>query len=140
MKHTLEDGGWVVIRDPRKLSERLAEKLEDAQFALMELPAAQQFQNEDSIEALQDAKPVDQIRLIGRDGFRVLRNLKRTSVLVYVESWSFGDSVNEETILELPAAIVTEIYNQIGIIVKATGGPGLNTDASPDPESPTARS
>lgn len=136
MKVELPDGAWADIRDPRKLSERLTAQLEDAQLALVELPAAQQFATPEDFEKIQDLPPFEQIKLVGRDGFKVLREMKWTSILVYVTEWSFGAVTRDVLLDDVPSSAAGVLSQEIEKIIKATGGPHLNTEPSPDSQSP----
>lgn len=135
MKVELSDGAWAVVRDPRKLSERLTGQLEEAQMQIMSLPVMANF-SKDEAERLQDMPMVEQIRALGVEGFRAMREMKRTTVLVYVESWSYG-AVDRDTLLdEVPGTDVAALFEEISKVVRATGGHHLTREPSPDPESP----
>jgi len=139
----LSDDKTAVLRDPRKLTERQSEALEDVQFELMQLKMVQDILKTKGLkgfEEIQDADAAEQIGTIGIEGFKLIRKLRRVSVLTYVKSWDFGDKVDMETLLDLPAESVREIFDQIGKVLQAVGGPKLNLEVNPDPESPTQHS
>ncbi len=132
MRVDLSEDAWADIRDPRKLNELQTAELEDAQFdAIAHMPPGVDF------EATQDANPVEVARLVGRDGARAMRQMKWTTILVYVSQWSFGAVTLDVLQTELPSPVVTELFDAIGKIIRATGGPKLNTEPNPDPASPT---
>lgn len=133
------DDGWAEVRDPRKIPDRLTETIEDAQFRLMETPAADHLADEASAAAFQDRPPAEQMRLVGRDGMHAMNELKRATILAHVTEWSFGD-VSRDVLTELPRSTVDALAEKIGAITTATGGPHLNTDVDPDPTSPSSPS
>ncbi|MFF2551819.1 hypothetical protein ACFVUS_12515 [Nocardia sp. NPDC058058] len=131
MKVTLSEGNWADIRDPRTLNERQTARLEDAQLAAMEHIA-----NPADFEHIQDLSPLEQIRSLGREGAKAMREMKWETILVYVSEWSYG-AVTEEVLLEeLPSVDVAALFDQISKVVKATGGPKINAEPNPDPNSP----
>ena len=134
MKLQLGEDDWAVLRDPRSLPERLAGRLEDAQLEVIAMMP--QFDPTEA-EKVQDMSPAQQIKLVGVEGFKALRRMKHTAVLVYVREWSFGEVTENVLLDEVPARFVTEIFDQVGKVMRATGGPHLNREPSPDPESPT---
>jgi hypothetical protein len=137
------DGGWVDIRDPRRLTGRQSEPMDDAQFALMGLPGmAALIPDENAAEKVQSLSPAQQMTAIGADGFKALRTLQRETVIAYVESWSEGAQegkagITLDMLLDAPAAYVKAVENAITVVVKATGRAGVDTDPTPDRESPT---
>jgi 6-phosphogluconate dehydrogenase (decarboxylating) len=139
LKVTVGEDGWAMIRDPRKLTERLSARIEDAQFELMSVPAVAQLISDQGAEAAEDIQSksaAEQMSLIGAQGFRLMRNVKYATILAYVESWSFGD-VTEDVLLDLTATEVNELSEEIGKVIKAVGGPKLDTSVDPTPGSPT---
>ena len=73
MKIELSDGGWADIRDPRKLTERQMEAVEDAQFELMQNPAVQEILNSrgnDGFEQLQELDGAQVAMKIGVPGLK----------------------------------------------------------------------
>lgn len=143
MKINLPDGKTAVVRDPRKLTERQSEALEDVQFELMQLPMVQKIMHErgsKGFEEIQDADAAVQVNEIGVDGLKLMRRLRRVSVLTYIASWEYGEKVDLETLLDVPAASVGSMFEQIGNVIKATGGPTLNVEVDPSPDSPTQHS
>lgn len=136
MKVTFGEDNWADIRDPRKLPERLSAMVEDAQFALMDIPGMDAFIDEDAQETLQQMTPAEQMRAIGRDGFKLMRELKYANVIAYVQAWSFGP-VDEATMLEVPGVDLNALMDEIGKIIRATGGPHIDTSPNPAPDSPT---
>lgn len=139
----LPDDKTAVLRDPRKLTEGQSEALEDVQFELLQLDMVQNILKNKGLkgfEEIQDADANEQIATIGLAGFKLIRKMRRVSVLTYVKSWDFGDKVDMETLLDVPAETVRDIFEQIGKVIKAVGAPKLNLEVDPDPESPTQHS
>lgn len=137
MRVNFGDDSWADIRDPRKLPERLSALVEDAQFALMDIPGMAAFMDEADQEHLQAMSPGEQMRAIGRDGFKLMRELKYANVRAYVQAWSYG-AVDDTTMLDVPGVELTALMDEIGKIIKATGGPHIDTSPNPAPDSPTA--
>jgi hypothetical protein len=138
LKVTVGEDGWAMIRDPRKLSERNSARIEDAQFELMTVPAVVQLisdQGATAAEDIQSKSAAEQMGLIGTQGFKLMRAVKYTTILVYVDSWSFGE-VTEDVLLDLPATTVNELSEEIGKVIKATGGTKLDVSVDPTPGSP----
>ena len=137
MRVDLEDGAWADIRDPRKLTGRQTELLEDAQFDLMATPAGKHLSDEDASEAFQAMKAGEQMNLVGPEGLRAFRTLQRATVLAYVSAWSFGDTVTLDVLLDaVPTTVAKSIGDKIGEVGKATGDPALNASPTTDRESP----
>ncbi len=139
----LPDDKTAVIRDPRRLTERQSEALEDVQFELMQLPMIQKIMKEKGskgFEDIQDADPAAQVTEIGIEGFKLIRKLRRVSVLTYIKSWDYSDTVDLETLLDVPAESVRVMFDQIGNVIRAVGGPSLNVEVDPSPDSPTQHS
>jgi hypothetical protein len=130
------DGGWANIRDPRKLPGRLAELVEDAQFALIETPGGEAFSDEARAKEIQGMPAGAQMRAIGLESMRALRELKRVNVLAYVDEWSFG-AVTRDVLLDLPDLVLNAIAEKVGEVVKATGGPRVDVEPTPDAASPS---
>jgi len=137
VKITLPEDGWALIRDPRTLTERLSARIEDAQFRLMDLPIMKEFTNAADAERIQSLPPGEQMRLIGPDGFQRMREVKWTTILVYVTEWSYGEVTEDVLMDEVPSYVVNLLSEEIGNVIKATGGPNLDTSVNPDPASPT---
>ncbi|WP_040829815.1 hypothetical protein [Nocardia jiangxiensis] len=132
MKVELPEGAWADIRDPRKLNELQTAELEDVQFdAVAHLPAGI------DPEKAQDLPPVDMVRQLGREGAKAMREMKWTTILVYVSEWSFGAVSRDVLLQQIPSGTVTALFDEISKIVRATGGPRLNAEVNPDPASPT---
>lgn len=132
MKVQLPDDAWADIRDPRKLNELQTAEMEDAQFdALAHLPAGI------DPEKAQDLPQIDMVRHLGRDGAKAMREMKWTTILVYVSEWSFGEVSRDVLLQQIPSGTVTALFDEISKVVRATGGPRLNTEVDPDPASPT---
>jgi hypothetical protein len=141
MRIELDDGAWADIRDPRKLTGRQTELLEDAQFDLMATPAGQHLADEGASEAFQSMSPGQQMNLVGPEGLRAFRTLQRATVLAYVSAWSFGPTVTLDVLLdEVPVDVAKAIGDRVGEIVKATGGPKLDTRVDMSTDSPTVPS
>lgn len=135
------EGGWADIRDPRKLTEAQSEPMDDAQYELLSVPGAAAFMEDAAAaENIQTLPKGQQIAAIGAEGFKALRNLRRQTVLAYVAAWSAGDVVDMATLMQQPVTFVTGIENEITKVVKATGGPRVDTSPNPDPASPTVPS
>ena len=119
------DGGWADIRDPRKLTGRQSEPMDDAQYALMGLPG---------------------MAALGSEGLKAMRTLRQETVIAYVEAWSEGSrsngggGISHDMLLDAPVAFVTAVENAITVVVKATGRAGVDTEPTPDPATPTSPS
>lgn len=141
MRVDLTDGAWADIRDPRKLTGRQSELLEDAQFDLMATPAGQHLSDESESEKFQSMSAGQQMNLVGPEGLRAFRTLQRATVLAYVSAWSYGPTVTLDVLLdEVPMEDAKTIGDRIGDVVKATGGPKLNAAPTRDTEGPTTPS
>lgn len=143
MKIILSDDGWINVRDPRSLTEGQMEALEDVQFDILSLPAVKEriaAGGKKAFEDIQDASDDDQMRMVGRDGLKLMRRMRRVVVTTYVESWSYHDTVDEAAVLNTNHRIIQEINNKVGDIIKATGGAHLNTEPTPDATSPIVHS
>lgn len=139
MKIELSDGGWANVRDPRKLTERQAEAVEDAQFELMQNPAVQEIlksRGESGFEEIQELDGAQVAQKLGTPGLKAMRTMRRATVLSYVSEWSYSDRIDADSILDAPSAILQELANRIGDIIKATGT-AVKTGVDPDPKSPT---
>jgi hypothetical protein len=141
------EGGWADIRDPRRLTGRQSEPMDDAQYALMGLPGmAALIPDETAAESVQSLTPAQQMAAMGEVGFKALRTLQRETVIAYVETWSEGarsdgkPGITEDMLLDAPVAFVKAVENAITTVVKATGRAGVDTEPSPDPASPTSPS
>jgi hypothetical protein len=139
------DGGWVDIRDPRKLTGRQSEPMDDAQFALMGMPGmAALIPDDAAAEQVQNLTPAQQMAALGAEGLKAMRTLQRATVMAYVEAWSEGakpdgtPGITEDMLLDAPAVFVTAVENAITVVVKATGRAAVNTEPNPDPASPTS--
>lgn len=143
MKIELSDGGWADVRDPRKLTERQSEGLEDAQFELMLIPAVQDIlraKGNDGFEKLQEEGDMGIALQLGVPGLKAMRGMRRATVVAYVSAWSYSDHIDADAVMDAPSAIVNELSNKIGEIIKATGGSLVKTDPSPDPKALTSNS
>ena len=139
MKIELSDGGWADIRDPRKLTERQMEAVEDAQFELMQNPAVQEILNSrgnDGFEQLQELDGAQVAMKIGVPGLKAMRHMRRATVISYVSAWSYSVTIDADTVLDAPSTVIQELSNRIGDIIKGTGT-AVNTSVSPDVKSPT---
>lgn len=141
------DGGWVDIRDPRKLTGRQSEPMDDAQYALMGIPGmAALIPDADAADSVQKLSPAQQMAALGAEGLKAMRTLQRETVIAYVEAWSEGSKpdgtpgITLDMLKDVPAVFVTAVEDQITKVVKATGAPGVNTEPTPDRESPTTPS
>jgi len=140
MRIELDEGAWAEIRDPRKLTGRQTELVEDAQFDLMATPAAGALSDEAAAENFQKLPPGAQMNMVGVDGMRAFRNVKRATVLAYVSAWSYGE-VTLNVMLDLvPTDVIGVIGDKVGEVVKATGGPKVNTEPTAGPEAPSSPS
>jgi hypothetical protein len=141
------EGGWADIRDPRRLTGRQSEPMDDAQYALMGLPGmAALIPDETAAEQVQSLSPAQQMAALGSEGLKAMRTLQRETVIAYVEAWSEGarsdgkPGITEDMLLDAPVSFVTAVENAITTVVKATGRAGVDTEPSPDPASPTSPS
>ena len=138
------EDGWVDIRDPRKLTGRQTEPMDDAQFALMGLPGMDALiPDEAAAESVQSLSPAQQMAALGAEGLKAMRTLQRETVICYVSAWSAGEKpdgtpgITVDMLLDAPRVFVTAVENEITKIVKATGRAAVETEPTPDKASPT---
>jgi len=137
------DGGWANIRDPRKLPGRLSESIEDVQISLMATKAGEHLTDEAKSEEFQSLPPVQQMRIVGVEGFQAFRELMYVTVCAYVTGWEYegvSQPPTREAFAEVPAPVTKTISDKIGEVVKATGGTTVNTEPTPDMATPSVPS
>lgn len=114
-KHDVS-GGWVVLRDPKQVPERLRRPL-------LAMTAR-------AIHEVEDANPDN----ISAESIQFYSEFNDALAMALVESWSFGSDVTIDALLDLPASTYDAIRELVAPLV-ADLMP--NFEASPDPKATT---
>lgn len=141
----LPDGEWAELRDPKKVPERLRRPAKAASF---EMYRTRQKQLEETASTASPAAPAagawgappeDEVAPPVDDGTGYSLDQITASVdagiVALVASWSFGDVVTEDTLLDLPSdaydAIVAAVTPMIAEMFQTM-------EPSTDPASPSS--
>jgi hypothetical protein len=120
-----DDAIKATIRDPRKLSGKLSDALEDVQMQLMLTPAGEVMGDKAGAVAFQELSPGAQMRQVGMEGMAAFRELTYATLVAYVESWTY-DGVEQEVTRgafeAIPHVDRKALTDKVGVIVDATGG------------------
>lgn len=144
MQHlTLKAGGWVDLRDPADVPERLRRPVRRIQMLLAANPAFTEVVQEAAakgVAAVRDVTEDQAVAMVsgmGADAFDLMDELNDRAVLARVMGWSFGDQVTLEALQDLPGAVYDELRT-----LCADGALETGTDFSPsqDEASPTGPS
>lgn len=127
-------GGWVELRDPDEVPERLQRPV---RYASMQLGRFPNMRRSAELQAQGLPRPdelLDAIALEMADGaMEALDTLTRLQIVARVAAWSFGD-VSEAVLDDLP----TKTYRAVAALVDAAEPVAENlADPSGDPDSPT---
>lgn len=117
MERTDVSGGWVVLRDPKQVPERLRRPL-------ISMTAK-------SLNTIEAAKAENKIDADTIDFYSEFNDLLAVAL---IDSWSFADTVSVDNLLDLPAASYDAIRNLVSPLVTS-----LMPDfsVSPDPKAIT---
>jgi len=117
-------GGWIEMREPDQVSERLRRPIE---LAFLDLS--------DDVAAAIDPERTD-VRLSAAD-MAILHQANDLAAVAIVESWSFGPAVTVDALVDLPSVAYREI-------LAATAPVALKLlpdfEVSPADDSPTSPS
>lgn len=105
-------GGWVTLRDPEMVPERLRRPL----FA--NSVRGQQFANMEEVSS---------------EALEFLSDYNDLLVIAMVDSWSFGDTVTKEMLLDLPGSTYDAIRKLVAPYV-AKLVPDFSVDGADDPK------
>ena len=142
MRIELDDGS-ATIRDPRKLPGRLAEMIEDAQLSFMATEAGTYLTDETKSVEFQAMSPAKQMALVGVEGVHKFRDLNYMILTCYVTEWTYDGVVQEVSrpaFEEVPQDFTRILGSRIGDVIKATGGPKVDTTPSTDMATPSVPS
>lgn len=116
-KTMLSNNEWCVLRDPKQVPERLRRPLMSRSVAASNMLGDEKNLTPEAIDFFSDFNDLLAIAMI--------------------ESWSFGDAVTVEVLIDLPIAIYDEVRKLVAPFVK-----DLMPDFSPtvEADSPTAPS
>jgi hypothetical protein len=118
-------GGWIEIREPKEVPERLRRPIVELTMAGVPLqPHMEAMQN--------DLTAVDPDVLTQFMQYSAKFNDK--AILALVKEWSFPDPVSEESIMDLPAGVFDEIQEAIAPFISELL-PNFGVD--PDPKATT---
>jgi len=112
-------GGWVQLRDPKSVSERLRRPI-----------VAKASQLAGAVNEITDNN-VSETNLTSMFEFNDL------VAIALIEKWSFGDVVSLEGLLDLPGKAYDEIQK---IVAPMVSDLMPSFEVTPDPESPTVPS
>ena len=129
-KIDLPDGGWALIRDPRRVTERQRRPVTrlQARVAGSEVGA---------LLATKDKLPDDEFeeharRVLGSDDFALLDDLNDALIEALVDSWSYDVPVSKDAALDLPGPVYEALKAACAKHVME-----LAPNLEPTPEDPT---
>lgn len=118
-------GGWIEIREPKEVPERLRRPIVELTMAGVPLqPHMEAMQNDPSSV---DPEIMTQF-------FQYSGKFNDKAIIALVKEWSFPDPVSEESILDLPSAVFDEIQTAIAPFISELL-PNFGVD--PDPKATT---
>jgi hypothetical protein len=139
-RHQLPDDGWVDLRDPAEVPERLRRPVTTLQMLLARDPA---FANvvkdakDKGVAALDDideSQAVDMVGAMGEASFARMQELSDRVIVSRVAGWSYDLPITSDALLDLPG----KVYDALKELT-AEGALKAGPDFSPstDPLSPT---
>ena len=133
-RHELAGGGWVELRDPDEVPERLRQPLKVASLTLGKYPAIRK-QAELISEGIQCPPDLAEQAMseMADGGGELAFRMAQLNILARVSAWSFGDTVTSDGLLDLPG----KVYDQIESLCGSSDQLAEDLGPSPDPESPT---
>lgn len=141
MEHkTLDAGGWVDLRDPAEIPERLRRPLTRIQMLLAANPAFGGAVKEAAatgavtVEDFTPEQAVGMISGMGADSLALIDDLNDRAILARVMGWSFEAPLTMDGLLDLPGPVYDELK-----VLCAKGALSSGPDFSPsqDEASPT---
>jgi hypothetical protein len=120
-------GGWAEVRAADEVPERLRRKVISAMGAMVADP--------DTVAAVQSADtPEDAAAQVGIGLLDEMGAMQDAMICAVVASWSFGDTVSVDALLDLPA----KTYDALAEIATPLLDAMMpNFDPTPDPKAPT---
>lgn len=126
-------GGWVELRAPEDVPERLRQPLKVASLQLARYPA---IRKQAELSAKQQPVPEtladEALAEMAAGGGELAFRMTNLNILARVREWSFGD-VTLDALMELPARTFDELEGLCGTADDLAEDLGPN----PDPQSPT---
>lgn len=141
-RHELTAGGWVELRPAKAVPERLRRPVKAgytrllANRAFAETVGKAQSDGLASLADIDDDKATELVEQMA-DSLPMLDEVNDLVVVARVASWSFGDTVTVDALLDLPG----EVYDELRALC-APGVQDLMPDFGPsqDEQSPTVPS
>lgn len=121
-------GGWIEVRPPKAVPERLRRPVVTAMSALVKVVG--KFQSVDEAQAALTADPQEAM-------FEASNRLNDVSVVALVSAWSFGETVTADTAADLPAETYDAVQRAIAPHIKEML-PDFSPDGVADPKAVTA--
>ena len=150
-KIDLPDGGWAVLRDPRRVTERAARPVNRLQERLTGSKVGAVFMEKNRRDAAGlSAEETDKWfteecrKLLGTDDYELLDELNDAAIPALVDSWSYESPVSLDAAMALPRPVFKALRAACAKHVVALTS-GLDTSpadekALTDPASPTGPS
>lgn len=126
--------GWIELRAPDDVPERLRQPLKIASLRLGKYPAIRkQAELQAAGHDIPDDLAEQAMGEMADGGGELAFAMSRLNILARVQAWSFGETVDESTLLDLPGRTFDAIEGECG------SPDELSEDLGPsaDPESPT---
>ncbi|MFB7905233.1 hypothetical protein ACFC1T_02225 [Kitasatospora sp. NPDC056076] len=143
MQHVmLKAGGWVDLRPPAEVPERLRRPVRRLQMALAASPAFADVVKDATtkgvaaVSDISDEQAAAMVTQMG-DSYDLIDQLNDRLVISRVMGWSFGPDVTLDALQDLPGAAYDELR---ALCADGALDAGLDTGPSQDENSPTVPS
>jgi hypothetical protein len=101
-RHDLQDGSWIELRDPKKVSERLRRPVMSA--------ATRLFKDQGALADLESAEDAAAAaRMLPPDFLDGASELNDLVSVALISDWSFDAPVSTDALLDLPGPVYDEI-------------------------------
>ncbi|MGW1623037.1 hypothetical protein [Streptomyces sp. NPDC002172] len=139
-RHQMPDQGWVDLREPAEVSERLRRPIRTIQMKLAQNPAFASVvkdAKDKGVKALEDideSQAVEMASAMGDEAFDLMDELNDRLIISRVAGWSYGDEVSLDALQDLPGAVYDKL-KEMCAEGALQGGPDFSPSTEAD--SPT---
>lgn len=133
-KITLPDGGWALLRDPRRVTEKQRRPVTRLQARVAGSEIGALLSKKGTLP--DDEFERESLKALGSDAFTLLDDLNDALIVALVDSWSYDVPVSAEAALDLSGEAYDALKAACAKHVTALT-PDFTPDGALDPASPT---